>query len=146
MRKLMIAAALSTAAVVAGPATSQDYHGQIRALLDSQHSGSYEAGYRKDSRFGDVIELIQESSAHEFSVTLYGGVTYRVVGVCDEDCTDFDLALRDGNGNDIDSDYGDDDWPLVDVTPKYTGPFVVRMFMADCNTNSCFAGARVLRR
>ncbi|MBI1250855.1 MAG: TIR domain-containing protein [Alphaproteobacteria bacterium] len=61
------------------------------------------------------------------------GGDYRIVGVCDNDCSDLDLSLRDENNNEIATDTSTDDHPVVSSQPQWTGPFHVDVTMYQCN-------------
>ena len=71
----------------------------------------------------------------EFRLTAHN--SYGFVGVCDQDCSDLDLYLRDDAGNLIDSDTDSDDHPVVSVTPKYTGDFRLYVRMVRCSNGPC---------
>ena len=73
-------------------------------------------------------------------------MSYRILGVCDNDCRDLDLALYDENGKLIGSDQKVDDLPAVSVTPSWTGPFTVRATMASCRTRQCLYGFQAFYR
>ena len=77
---------------------------------------------------------------------LDAGGSYVVVGVCDNDCKDMDLKLANARGREIDSDVGEDDAPVVAVTPEQKERFTVRAIMADCTSNPCRYGLGVFRR
>lgn len=74
------------------------------------------------------------------------GVEYGVVGGCDQDCTDLDLALRDGRGNVLDSDYLSDDYPVVRFRPRTSGAHYLEVQMFECGVNPCWYAYRVYRR
>ena len=71
--------------------------------------------------------------------------TYRIVGACDDDCSNLDLELIDvSTGGVVASDMLQDDFPVVDFTPQANGRYIVRLLMQTCTVAPCFAGARVL--
>jgi hypothetical protein len=86
--------------------------------------------------------LNQQASA-DHSVTLQGGVGYIVIAVCDNDCSDIDLRLLDEAGNELDSDYEQDAYPIVATTPAGTAQYQVHVYMASCSTQPCFYGVGV---
>ena len=79
-------------------------------------------------------------------VTLNAHTTYGFVGVCDQDCGDLDLYLRDDSGTLIDSDTGPDDTPTVTVTPRYTGAFRLYVKMVQCKAAPCRWGLGIYIR
>jgi hypothetical protein len=73
-----------------------------------------------------------------FPITLNAGYDYRVVGVCDRDCSDLDLTLYDQNQTVISQDTSTDDHPVVAVQPSWTGPFTVTALMYNCSVAPCY--------
>jgi len=127
------------------PAAADHYEDYVRAALNQRsayHSDRYVRLHNMDT-----VDLLSEGRAATYTLTLAAGRTYRIVGVCDQDCDDLDLELRDENGNLISRDQSDDDIPFVDVTPKWTGSFKLKITMERCAGNSeCVYGMTVLRR
>ena len=78
--------------------------------------------------------------------SLNRGVDYKIYAACDGDCGDIDLCLYDENGNEIDCDETSDDKPLVEVRPKWTGRFRLKVTMYDCRINPCKFGIGVFGR
>lgn len=71
---------------------------------------------------------------------LQAGQTYVFMGVCDNDCSDMDMSLYDDAGNMVDRDVAPDAYPIVDVNPRWTGDFSLRVSMPDCQANYCSYG------
>ena len=102
--------------------------------------------------FTDETAAMQPGTDHRWNVELVGGTSYRIVGACDDDCTNLDLELIDATtGGVVASDMLADpqsprraDFPVVDFTPQNNGRYIVRLLMQTCTTAPCFAGARVL--
>jgi hypothetical protein len=86
--------------------------------------------------------LNQQASA-DIDVTLQAGVGHMIIAVCDDDCSDIDLRLLDGAGNEVDSDFEDDAFPIVSVTPAQTALYRVHVYMANCTSQPCFYGVGV---
>lgn len=78
-------------------------------------------------------------------VRLSAGGDYVVVGVCDNDCGDFDLVVNDSNGNEVGSDYLDDDVPMVNIDGARGGSYQIQSIMADCSIEPCATAVRVYR-
>lgn len=108
------------------------------------------------TRFSDVLSdkgyrLTQEikngslgdDQSDSFLLELVEGRSYALLGVCDEDCTDLDLRLFDDDGNEVDADVEADDYPVVEVRPRRTAQFRVRVIMTTCSTSPCFYGLGV---
>lgn len=71
---------------------------------------------------------------------LQAGQTYVFMGVCDGDCSDMDMSLRDGSGRVISYDTRPDAYPVVNVNPYRTGDFSLRVSMPGCYANYCSYG------
>lgn len=88
-------------------------------------------------------DSIDQGSQQYMDVTLNAGVSYKFLGVCDQDCSDIDLTLRDGNGYLIDQDVDSDATPIVSVTPKFRGPFRLWIKMVSCSQEPCRWGVGI---
>jgi hypothetical protein len=81
-----------------------------------------------------------------FTVTLEAGATYVLTGVCDPDCDALELALYSPNGYEVDAARSSESAPIVQVAPRETGVYRVRVVMARCSTNPCRYGVAVFRK
>jgi len=70
-------------------------------------------------------------------VNLQEGLEYRMVGVCDKDCFDLDLALLHPSGEDAASDFLDDALPILVHVPDSTGEYGVEVIMVACDVEPC---------
>ena len=127
--------------VVADP---DDYQGQADHYLQTAYDALLAGDkYRlEESLYGDL----DSSDDETFQVELQSGRPYTILGACDDDCEDMDLFLMDRNGNELASDTEVDSFPLVSITPSYTGTFQVRVKMYDCTLEPCFYSVGVYRR
>lgn len=87
---------------------------------------------------------LRDGGTTAFTLSLKRGITYKIFSVCDQDCTDIDLALFDERDNRISTDTRSDAYPYVEVTPRWTGPFTLRVAMEACGRNPCDFGVVVL--
>ena len=83
------------------------------------------------------IDSLSDQDNAFFTVTLHAGTAYAMVGVCDSDCRDLDLALYDAAGTEVDADAERDDVPIVRVTPSETMRYRIKVIMANCQRNPC---------
>lgn len=86
---------------------------------------------------------LQDGAEASHRARLTAGVQYILVGVCDNDCTDFDLRLSDAAGNQVAADLEIDDTPMVRFTPTSSGAYTVQGSMASCGQNPCYYGIAV---
>lgn len=87
-----------------------------------------------------TYDNLYDDGVEDYFLTLYSGTAYKISAVCDEDCNDLDIRLYDQNGNLIDSDTDNDSMPVVEVSPKWTGRFKLRVTMCDCDVEPCKIG------
>jgi hypothetical protein len=79
-------------------------------------------------------------------VSLHEGDAYVLTGVCDEDCADLELAVYSENGYEVAAASSAGGTPIVRLTPRATGRYLVRVVMARCDNNPCRYGIGVYRR
>jgi hypothetical protein len=89
-----------------------------------------------------VIGRMDNGSSDSWSFTLPGGTSYKIVGVCDNDCEDLDIRVSIGD-NVVAEDVLDDDVPIVNFTAKNETRYSVRVTMATCKADPCFWGIAV---
>lgn len=125
----------------AGAAAQSEWEQQVLDQIRAMGSAVASEGY---ALVGDVYTgSLYAQDSEDFTLTLQAGVHYVLVGVCDNDCPDIDLALYDGSGNQADSDYQDDAYPVVDASPTRTESYSVHVYMAECTAEPCFYGVGV---
>ncbi len=91
----------------------------------------------------DEVVALQPTQVHTWTVQLQRGQTYRVIGGCDNECTDMDFELLDPSGKIIERDTLPDSFPIINVTPASAGAYVVRFVMKTCTIGPCYAAARL---
>lgn len=122
----------------------QQFIGRVGQYLDMVQS-QIGPGMSPAEGFTDESAAMQPGTDHRWQVELAGGTAYRIIGACDDDCTNMDIELIDmTTGGVVASDMLPDDFPIVDFTPAANGRYMVRMLMQSCSVAPCFAGARVL--
>lgn len=92
------------------------------------------------------LDALNDSEDMEFDFVLEDGYDYTILSVCDDDCDDVDLCLWDENDNEIECDTTADDTPMVEVTPKWTGPFTIQVTMYSCTVEPCNIGYAIFKR
>lgn len=85
-------------------------------------------------------------SASSFDRILMAPDRYTIVGMCDEQCRDIDLAVYDANEQLIEEDVLDDNLPFVSFDAEETGTYRIRMKMWDCtNDGGCAWRTQIYR-
>lgn len=94
-----------------------------------------------------VIDMIDDDESYSMDFTFdEAGETIILVGVCDIDCTDLDLGIYDGYGEEIDIDVEVDDRPTVEFEVIAGGTFEARAYMATCTREPCGFAVQAFRR
>lgn len=119
-------------------ADDREYIYEVRDQLIEKAIASGLRGY--SLTHDPFIDALAEGRSDNITVNLRAGTSYGIVGVCDSDCRDLDIALYDSRGNLITSDLEDDDIPVITINPSRSGTYRVRVNMANCNTNVCYYG------
>lgn len=115
-----------------------------------------------DRFVADVLEALRETRAEAGSILAHGpltgtlgagesasvrvhtcsGIWYTAQGICDADCTDFDLTAYDSSAGILDSDVLTDDVPVLFFTPAESGITTLSVEMVSC-TGSCDWGVQL---
>ena len=80
------------------------------------------------------------------TVTLSAGISYVLLGVCDDDCRGLELGLFAANGYEVDAAQRSGNAPIVRVTPRETARYRFTVRMTGCGMNPCWYGVRAFRR
>jgi hypothetical protein len=153
MRHVLLAAA--AAFILSAPAFAQEaqplteadrreFVALVRDYLDDVQE-HFAPGLSAAPGYGDEIVPMAPRADHRWRIDLVAGVPYRIIGACDNECSDLDIELIDAHsGEVVASDTLPDDYPIVDHIPPASGPYDVRLIMQTCSIAPCFGGARVL--
>ncbi len=137
-------AALVLAGSLIAPIHADEYEDQIKALLVFVAMAAEEEGY--EVALEPYMDVLDDSAHDGLSLTLEGGTEYKIIGVCDSDCSDIDMHLQDGDGNLVARDQSDDDVPIVDVSPGQTASYQLIVVMHECSAEPCHYGVVALKR
>jgi len=129
LKALVAAAALSLAVMAPGvSAQAQDPSGAelVDLLLDRVSS---EADLTMQ---GKVAGRLSQGASGTATLQVPAGPV-ALIGVCDENCSDVDLIVRDPSGREVGRDFEDDDVPLVVFEAATAGRYTVEVQMPACN-------------
>jgi hypothetical protein len=145
-RKLWISAFALTLSVAqtAAASTQDEWAQQVRRLLAQVSATAQSRGMRLTHE--PYIGSLTDGNTSLHTVRLDGGHSYALIGVCDNDCSDLDMRLYDGDGDEVAADVENDDTPVVTVTPSRTSTYTVRAIMANCTSEPCRYGIGVYGR
>ncbi len=118
-----------------------EYTRVVAAELAAGGQRHLEAGY---AQFGEdvIAPVLLASVGHLQRFSLEAGRAYIFQGACDQDCNDVDMEILDSNGERVAFDVELDDRPAVAVTPRTSGDYAVRVWLAQCSVEPCFVGLR----
>jgi len=114
---------------------------QVNTLLGAAGQAATSRGLRLTHE--PYIGSLGENATRNQTLQLSAGTAYQIVGVCDNDCSDFDLRLFDSRGRMVAEDVLDDDTPVLSVTPQSGGTYTVRAIMTACSSAPCRYGIGV---
>lgn len=134
---LAVAALVATVAPIAA-ANAQDTIGQLFDKADEIYTGKGYAGTGWERR-----GTLEQGKELRIPVTLNGGASYQLIGVCDTSCKNMDIQLLDASGKEVDKDVEDDDFPIVGV--EASGTYTARVVMIACE-GSCGFGVKAFAK
>ena len=116
------AAATAALLVLAVPAAAQvpdPFARELAQRLSQAEALLSERGYARAA--GPFAGGLGERQGRRYPMTLRAGQDYRIVGVCESRCGDFDLRLLAPNGALVAQDVLEDNVPIIHVRPRITG-------------------------
>jgi hypothetical protein len=81
---------------------------------------------------------LADDARQTFPLTLMSPGEYRLVGVCDRDCSDLDLYVKAPDGTVVAQDQQNDPIPIVALTQAYAAQGFVEVVMYNCSVSPCF--------
>jgi hypothetical protein len=88
---------------------------------------------------------LRDDERTTLTVSLDAGVSYVILAVCDEDCSDIDLRLYSGSTL-VSEDVQVDDYPVVTVKPSTSHDYRLEAVMASCSSSPCRYGVAIYSR
>ena len=125
-------------ALTQSAAGQNQFERQVRDQLDRVGQNLAKKGFTLTTQV--YTGQLNDEKNEEVTVKLRAGVSYAIVGVCDEDCDDLDIVLYNANHREVGSDIADDDVPVVEIRPDRDGTFTARAVMANCKADPCTYG------
>lgn len=136
----MTRGALSLLALIPVLASAQGvpWERQVRHKLDR----AFAAMGSNSARPSRVLALhtLNGQEWETVDVTLEAGVSYAIIGACDNDCTRLQLVLATATNSELAIDRNGDGLAMVRYTPQLTARYRVRITMDACDLNPCWYG------
>lgn len=121
----------------------QQLESMVRGYLDRAQQ-QFAEGLQPAAGMNDEVTNLQPATDHRYQVNFTSGLSYRIIGACDQECSNLDIELLDNTGSVVASDMLPDDFPVVNFTAPANGRYTVRILMQACTLAPCYAGARFL--
>ncbi len=143
MSKLLVPSLTALVLLSATPASgrAQTYAEVVWNQLNRAFSQVRDQGY---STRNYIIGRLNHGADDTWTFVLPSG-SFKVVGVCDEDCSDLDLRVYQGDKLLVE-DLLTDDVPIVDFKLSGETRVTLRVSMANCKSNPCFWGIGLFYR
>lgn len=103
----------------------------VVAQMEQEIEARLGSGYRL--LYKPSMGLLSTGAEAPFTLLLEAGNDYNFTAVCDQDCNDVDLIIRDENGNEVESDIAPDDIPVISFSPEADGRYQVIVKIQNCN-------------
>ena len=117
------------------------------AYVDRALTAKLERRLRADYALVRPISgMLREDGEVTIALPLKAERRYVIEGVCDGDCDDVDIVVRNAGGDIVASDRADDDEPVVEFVPGASGTYTVALILASCSTSVCEVRANVFIR
>ncbi len=123
-------------------ASAGEYTDQVNGQLAIVKLAALTDGWTETHN--DRLDSLNSGQSDSFTFTLRRGRSYKVLSVCDEDCSDLDLTLYDEYNNKIGQDLQTDSLPIIGVNPRWTGKYRLVVKMYSCHRNPCYYGISIL--
>jgi hypothetical protein len=133
-RALLLAVLLSVSASL----HAQSYATQVWDQLQGAYAGISDSSSFELNNY--IIGKLANGATDRWMFSLAQGKEYLIIGVCDHDCADVDLAVLGGNGSVIVKDEEVDNTPVTQFRVTTGGQFTVEVTMADCRAEPCLFG------
>jgi len=141
------AAALAVFALTAMPAAAQvpdAFARELAGKLARAEGLLTQNGYARAA--GPFPGELENGASRRQTVMLRAGQDYRIVGVCDSNCGDFNIRILDANERLVAQDVMADNVPVVHVVPSATGQYIIEPTMARCGAQQCWYAFNVYSR
>lgn len=118
------------------------YAAAVRGHLERATAAAAREGFTPFGPGESIEGLRMNTRGQSVRFTLEAGRAYRFVGACDTDCTDLDIEVTDARGAVIGTNIDVDNPTSITVTPQRAGPHNVRIWLAACAQEPCYAALK----
>lgn len=118
----------------------------VRAHLERATAAAAREGFTPFGPAESIAGLRMGERGQSVPFTLEAGRAYRFAAACDTDCTDIDIEVTDARGAVIGRNLDVDNPTSVTVTPQRAGQHNVRIWLAACAQEPCYAALKGFAR
>lgn len=122
---------------------AQSYTETVWRQIQNAYEENIDEGYSVSNY---IIGKISDDDDNTWTFYLSSGKEYLIEGFCDEDCDDLDLYLTDSDGDELDKDIEEDDFPLMYFSPNKTGRYSIKVSMYSCEVEPCYFGLALFEK
>lgn len=90
--------------------------------------------------FWPLIGKVKEKAEVPFTAKLASDTSYTILGVCDDNCNDLNLTLKNEQGDNIANDEKEDGIPVISFTPTEKSDYRITARPDKCSTETCEFG------
>ncbi|NEP85878.1 MULTISPECIES: hypothetical protein [Okeania] len=90
--------------------------------------------------FWPLIGKVKERVEVPFTAKLSSNTSYSILGVCDDNCNDLNLTLKNQKGEKIANDKKQDGIPVISFTPTENSNYRITARPDKCSTEKCEFG------
>lgn len=123
--------------------TAQSYTESVWNQIQSAYDDRSDDGYSVSNY---IIGTIKEDDDNTWTFYFSSSKEFYIQGFCDTDCNDLDLYLTDSDGDEIDKDILDDDFPIISFDPNVSGRYSVKVSMYACEVEPCYFGLAIFEK
>ncbi len=128
--------------VMARPLDEQEQ--QVDKQLQQAIQTAKKQGYQLS--FPQNIGILPKGAEAPKTVLLYPNREYTFVAVCDQNCEDIKVIVKDLNGNKITSDITNEAVAIVNFKPPSENRYQVSVRMEKCSKRSCNFGLGIFSK
>ena len=118
----------------------QEVNNQLQQAIKSAKEEGYQLSFPPN-----VAKLARKAEAPK-TILLYPNQDYTFVAVCDRNCDQIKLAIKDMDGKNIMSTPTNDPVAVVNFKPPTENKYQVSVRMERCSTPSCYFGLGIFAK
>ncbi|NER01983.1 MAG: hypothetical protein F6K17_04695 [Okeania sp. SIO3C4] len=131
---VLVSAIVATAASVELSVEQEQVICKLKETVEQQEKAG------KKLVFWPLIGKVKERVEVPFTAKLSSNTSYTILGVCDDNCNDLNLTLKNQQGEKIANDEKQDGVPVISFTPTENNDYRITARPDKCSTEQCEFG------